>query len=268
MSDNPRDPTNHMRSIEMEIEVPGSPEEVWQAIATGPGIGSWYVPHTVEERTGGSFSASFGEGPEMQVEGRVAAWEPPHRIFLDKGEGVPGLAFEWTIEAKDGGTCIVRLVNSGFGSGESWDDQYDQMHEGWKLFLLNLKLHLMHFRGQHATASLPMAGWPGPLSQAWTKLTSALGIPASPYPRTRIDVVGEGAPTLGGTGAEAGPHRMVLLLDTPARGTGFLAAEGNDEFAGVSIWSYLYGEAGATAANADRPRWQSWLDTHAGEQET
>ena len=27
------------RSIQVEVEVPGTPEEVWQAIATGPGIG-------------------------------------------------------------------------------------------------------------------------------------------------------------------------------------------------------------------------------------
>ena len=40
------------RSIELEIEVPGTPEEVWRAIATGPGISSWYVPHRVEEHEG------------------------------------------------------------------------------------------------------------------------------------------------------------------------------------------------------------------------
>ncbi len=48
------------RSIELEIEVPGTPEEVWRAIATGPGITSWYVPHEVEEREGGAALASFG----------------------------------------------------------------------------------------------------------------------------------------------------------------------------------------------------------------
>jgi hypothetical protein len=26
------------RSVQVEVEVPGTPEEVWQAIATGPGI--------------------------------------------------------------------------------------------------------------------------------------------------------------------------------------------------------------------------------------
>ena len=51
------------RSIELEIEVVGTPEEVWQAIATGPGISSWYVPHTVEEREGGTAVAAFGPSP-------------------------------------------------------------------------------------------------------------------------------------------------------------------------------------------------------------
>jgi hypothetical protein len=40
------------RSIQVEVEVPGTPEEVWQAIATGPGISSWFVPTRSEERDG------------------------------------------------------------------------------------------------------------------------------------------------------------------------------------------------------------------------
>ena len=138
------------RSIELEVEVVGTVEEVWRAIATGPGISSWYVPQTVEEHEGGTATASFGPGPEMQVAGRVGAWEPPRRVVFDGGEGAAGLAFEWLVEARDGGVCVVRLVNTGFGSGDDWDDQYDALSEaeGWGLFLLHLKLHLEHFRGQ------------------------------------------------------------------------------------------------------------------------
>jgi uncharacterized protein YndB with AHSA1/START domain len=40
------------RSVQVEIEVPGTPEEVWQAIASGPGISSWFVPAEFEERDG------------------------------------------------------------------------------------------------------------------------------------------------------------------------------------------------------------------------
>jgi len=129
------------RSIELEIEVEVTPEEVWKAIATGPGISSWYIPHTVEEHEGGAAIASFGAGPEMQVPGRVAVRDPPRRVVFDGGEGVEGLAFEWLIEAKDAGTCIVRLVVSGFVSGSDWDDQYDAMTDGWQMFMFNLQQH-------------------------------------------------------------------------------------------------------------------------------
>ena len=32
---------NGRRSVQVEVEVPGTPEQVWQAIATGPGVGAW-----------------------------------------------------------------------------------------------------------------------------------------------------------------------------------------------------------------------------------
>jgi uncharacterized protein YndB with AHSA1/START domain len=251
------------RKIELEVEVVGTPEEVWRAIATGPGISSWYVPHQVEERTGGAATASFGEGPEMQIEGRVAAWEPPHRIVFDKGEDAGGLAFEWLIEARDEGTCIVRLVNSGFGSGEPWDAQYDAMLEGWKLFMSNLRLHLEHFPGQTATSMLPMAMWAGTRTETWARLTTALGVPAAPVIGTRVWLDAKGAPPLAGTVLDRAATRLTLLLDQPAPGTAFVAVEGHGHQFGVSIWSYLYGADAAMIATRDAPLWQQWLTDNA-----
>lgn len=37
------------RSVQVEVEVPGTPEQVWQAIATGPGVSSWFVPTKVAQ---------------------------------------------------------------------------------------------------------------------------------------------------------------------------------------------------------------------------
>ncbi|MDH3754371.1 MAG: SRPBCC domain-containing protein [Acidimicrobiia bacterium] len=251
------------RRIELEVEVPGTPEEVWRAIATGPGISSWYVPHTVDEREGGAATASFGPGPEMQIVGRVAAWEPPHRVLFDGGDGVEGLAFEWSVEARDSGTCVVRLANTGFGSGEDWDAQYDGMAEGWLLFLLNLRLHLEHFGGQAATAVLPTAMWAGPRDTTWTTLTDALGISPAAAVGERIEVSAPDAPAMAGTVVDVAPWRLVLLLDRPAPGTAFVAVEGNGEQVSVSIWSYLYGTDGAAAAERDEPLWWHWLNERA-----
>ena len=76
MTEQPQDPPG-TRSIRLEVEVPGTPEEVWEAIASGPGITAWFVPATVEGREGGTVTMSFGPG--MEESGTVQAWDPPHR---------------------------------------------------------------------------------------------------------------------------------------------------------------------------------------------
>ncbi len=255
--------TDEQRSIELEIEVPGTPEQVWRAIATGPGISSWYVPHEMQEREGGSVTASFGEAPEMQISGRVAAWEPPRRIVFDKGEGEGGLAFEWLVEAREGGTCVVRLVNSGFGSGAEWDAQYDGLAEGWLLFLLNLRLHLEHFAGRSAIAMLPMAIWPADRDATWAAVTLALGVAATPTIGERLVLNGGSSPSLAGTVVDVAERRLALVLDEPAEGTAFLVVEKYGEQSAVSIWSYLYADNAADVIGRDGPRWQQWLTEHA-----
>jgi uncharacterized protein YndB with AHSA1/START domain len=255
MSDTPR-------AIDLSIEVPGTPEEVWRAIATGPGISSWYVPHRIEERAGGAARASFGLGPEMQVDGRVAAWEQPHRVVFDDGEGAGGLAFEWLVEARDGGSCIVRLVNTGFGDGGEWDDQYDALREGWKLFLLNLRLHLEHFRGREAASALPMGMWPVDPQTAWDRFTGALGVPLSLAVGDRLDLDGGDGTRLAGTVADVAECRLVLLLDHPAPGTALLVAEGHGPGTSLSVWAYLYGDDRDMLATDLGAAWQRWLSAH------
>ena len=252
-------------SIELEVEVAGIPEEVWRAVATGPGISSWYVPHTVEEWAGGAAMASFGPGPEMQIPGRVAVWEPPRRICFDGGEGVDGLEFEWTVEPAGEDRCVVRLVNSGFGEGNEWDAQYDAMVEGWGLFMSNLGLHLEHFGGQTAVSVLPTAMGISSRDEQWAGLTTALGISSAPKVGERIEANSPDAPPLAGTVVEAGPYRIALLLDEPAPGTAFVAVESFGEHAGASVWLYLYGADGAEAAERDGPLWQDWLTGALGE---
>src|SRR5688500_5892750 len=100
------------RSVQVEAEVPGTPEEVWRAIPTGPGITSWFVPSEVEERVGGSTVCHFGPG--MDSVASITEWNPPHRYIAvtkeDMGPGTPDVATEWIVEARAGGQCVVRVV--------------------------------------------------------------------------------------------------------------------------------------------------------------
>ena len=74
------------RSIQVEVEVPGTPEEVWQAIATGPGISSWFVPAEFEERDGKPVAVNLNFGPGMEPRSVVTAWDPP-RLFAKEADG-------------------------------------------------------------------------------------------------------------------------------------------------------------------------------------
>jgi uncharacterized protein YndB with AHSA1/START domain len=62
------------RSVQVEVEVPGTPEEVWQAIASGPGISSWFVPAEFEERDGMPVAVKLNFGPGMESRSVVTAW--------------------------------------------------------------------------------------------------------------------------------------------------------------------------------------------------
>lgn len=136
-----RDP----RVITLEVEVAGTPEQVWEAIATGPGISAWLQPTTVDERVGGTFAFDMGSG--RNDSGKVTAWEPPHRFATGRvqwrAEGAPtaSLATEWHVETLSGGTCVVRLVMSGFGTGAAWDREIQQLAEGMRRALESLRLY-------------------------------------------------------------------------------------------------------------------------------
>jgi uncharacterized protein YndB with AHSA1/START domain len=240
--------TDQNRAIDLSVEVPGTVEQVWETIATGPGITSWFVPHTVEGRAGGVATMDFGPGMGVET-ARVAVWEPPHRLVLES-EGEHPLAYEWLVEARSGGTCVVRLVNSGFGTGDDWDAQYDGLDTGWRLFLENLRLHQERFAGQAARSIIPTHMLPGGRDDAFARVCAALGIPADVTAGARFRTAGGGVPSVSGTVDRVlrlpRATAYLLLLDEPAPGHGFLTAEGTPEAdaVAVSLYLYLYG-AGA-----------------------
>ena len=116
------------RSVQVEVEVPGTPEEVWQAIATGPGVSSWFVPTEIVEQDGKPVAVKSNFGPGMESTATVTSWDPP-RKFTAESPGwtpeTPTMATEWSVEARAGGVCVVRVVHSLFASTDDWDNQLE-----------------------------------------------------------------------------------------------------------------------------------------------
>src|SRR5437773_9264157 len=169
---------NGRRSVQVEFEVQGTPEEVWQALATGPGISSWFVPTDIDERDGKPVAVNYHFGPGMEIRSVVTAYDAP-RTFAQEGEGMtpgsPPMATEWRIEARAGGICIVRFVHSLFASTDDWDNQLESAASGWPGFFRTLRIYLEHFRGQRSALMQFVALVAGTEAEAWEALTAALG---------------------------------------------------------------------------------------------
>src|SRR5262245_43177399 len=172
-----KDPSGR-RFVAVETEVPGTPEEVWQAIATGPGLTAWFVPTQLEERPKGSMEMNFGPGMESKAE--IQEWDPPRRFTAENKEGMgpgsPAMATEWTVEAKTGGTCRVRVVHSWFASTDDWDKQFESVEKGWPAFFRILNRYLTNFRGQPCTQVQLMSIAPGPKEKTWVEFAQPLGL--------------------------------------------------------------------------------------------
>jgi uncharacterized protein YndB with AHSA1/START domain len=249
------------RSVQVEVEVPGTPEEVWQAIATGPGISSWFVPTEFEERDGKPVAVTLNFGPGMESRSVVTAWDPP-RMFAAQGEGwggSPPIADEWSVEARGGGICVVRVVHSLFASTDDWDNQLEGTESGWPGFFRILRIYLTHFRGQRSAMMQWIAPAAGTEAEAWGTLTAALGLKGvSAGQRCTAPA---GVPALSGVveHVSQSPSTALLRLDQPGPGA---AAFGAVNFGGsimVTLSFYLYGDQAAGTVARETPLWQAWV---------
>lgn len=254
------------RYVQAEVEVPGTPEEVWDAIATGPGITSWFVPARVEEREGGSVVCSFGPG--MDSLAQITKWNPPHSFAADSrdavGPGVPPVATEWIVEAREGGTCTVRVVHSWFADSDAWDNQYEGHTHGWRSFFRVLRMYLAHYRGQHGVQAQLMGVAPLPREAAWEAWTRPLGLFEAAVGQ-RVGTPAD-APRLAGTvewaGEPAWQEDLLIRLDEPAPGIAHLVPHAMGGQVYLAMRLYLYGPDAPAAAARAEAEWQAWLGEH------
>jgi uncharacterized protein YndB with AHSA1/START domain len=252
---------NGRRSISVEVEVPGTPEEVWDAIATGPGISKWFVPAQVEPRVGGKMVLNFGPGMDSVSE--VTGWDAPHRFSANSdglGPGAPQMATEWTVEGRSGGTCIVRVVHSLFAETDDWDKQLGEVESGWPSFFVVLRMYLSHYRGQPGAHFQVMAPVAGTTIEAWRTLVGRLGLGALAV-GAKIQSQAGTAPLSGiveMAGPESHPNQAIVRLDQPAPGAAVLSTCGMGGQAFFVGSFYFFGPKAQDGLKAERD-WQEWL---------
>ena len=246
--------------LEFSVEVPGTPEQVWHAIATARGMSAWFTPTQLEEHVGGSLH--FDMGADMGADGHVVAWEPPYRLVYaedwaalmgtDPGSLSP-LTSEFVVEARSGGTCVVHVTSSGFGIGADWEQGFwDEMAPGWMPHFDTLRLYLAHFAGQDATHWEAQASHPGSPEALWSTVRDALGISAE---STQADVRGHR-----GTVEKLGDRHALLRVEAPVPGMLTLATyKERGDRATVAARGFLFSPDAAEVAPRERQEWESWL---------
>jgi uncharacterized protein YndB with AHSA1/START domain len=180
-----------------ESEVAATPEQVWEAISTGPGIDSWFMGRNEVLPIGGSVTeqSEMGKGSTVRTEfggyapeSTVTAWDPLRRLAYGTAPAGDGrfVAYEFLIEGREQGSTVLRMVTSGFLPGDDWADEYEAMTKGLALFFRTLVEYVTYFAGRTATPVTAFGprvdDWPA----AWRMLGGALGLAGSAAEGDRV----------------------------------------------------------------------------------
>lgn len=229
---------DHLMRMELAIAVDAPPDVVWTAIATGSGLSMWFLESEVEERVGGR--VVFHMGPEMSSEGEVTAWEPPARMAYAEPDwvelagrentGQQPLVSEFLIEAASGGTSILRVVSSAYGTGADWEREwFADMVANWAPSFDTFARYVARHAGQPGARVSADIGAVGDAPSLWHRAIDLLGASS-----VGADVrIGEASGTVERYTDEPNVRELLIRVDAPAPGFGVMGAHDLGEGAAV-----------------------------------
>lgn len=133
------------RYIEKTVVIDSPVDVVWHALTDAEELTRWFpVDARVKPGLGGSIWLSWGSGCEGEAP--ITGWEPGRHLQWTEARGAVKIAVDFHLEGK-GGTTVVRLVQSGFGDGPDWDDEFHMVDGGWSYFMQHLRWYLDKHRG-------------------------------------------------------------------------------------------------------------------------
>ena len=234
------------RRIELEIPLEASPDEVWDAITTRAGLTAWFAPMDVAPDEHGN-----------STDGIVTRWEPGkgYAVHTSPGEDGSTTSYEYLIEARDGGTAVLRFTQTGF-YGDDWESEYEATARGWGLYFHTLVQYLTFFPRRPAIYIEAAGPDASSTPEAWKQLRAALGLIDAPVAlgkEIRLEVPSL-APVVGVLDHN-GPSHLGIRTDEA-----LLRFHGRHLLGmSVALGHYYYGDHQNQAQLQEA--WQSWLTT-------
>ncbi len=162
------------RAVEREIEINAPVAMVWKTLTDAEELTRWFPANArVTPGVGGSIWMSWPDSPGSQVP--IEIWEPEQHLRTGPAPGAEArIATDYYLESRGRGT-VLRVVSSGFGLGDEWDELYAAWGGGWDFELRGLRHYLERHPGRkRVIASASVAYTCGP-EEAWRRLTEAGG---------------------------------------------------------------------------------------------
>jgi uncharacterized protein YndB with AHSA1/START domain len=241
----------HEFEIKQETQVDATPEQVWEAVATGKGWDSWFMGRNeIEPREGGAVRRSIGG---FTATSTVTAWDPPKR-FVSRGDEAPDGSlhqFDYQIEPREGGGSAIKYVHSGF-LGDDWEAEYAAMSEGDPMYFHKLAEYVTYFSGRFATP-IDVTGPEVPdREHAFAVIKAGLGLSGDLADGAEVRLTPAGFPPIEGVVDYVSPS--FIGVRTPDALYRFIYS-----FVGtVMVGHHLFGDG------VDRPAveqaWRTWLD--------
>jgi uncharacterized protein YndB with AHSA1/START domain len=230
--------------VRWEGELPGSPQEVWDAFTVH--TTGWYWKIEYDSRVGGAERGLTPGG------GAVAVWDPPRRfVTRSQGDGDGFNQLDYRIEPRGAGTYL-RYVHRGV-IAENYDLELDACRRHTTFYYHSLAEYLRHFSGRDAayiSAEAPASSASG----GFAAMRRALNVPEEVAVGDRVRLEPAGLDPIEG---------VVDYATSPFLGV--RSADALYRFYGRDAWGWPVGVAHHLfAEDADEAvsqrAWSAWLD--------
>ena len=155
----------------------------WRALTDADQLTGWYVERAEVDRAGGQYFISWERGWTVGARSTsgshliVSAWSISRQVVATRAQMILHLrsrSSRSTPSRRQGGTTVLRMVNSGIPDSADWDSFYDGTDVGWDGFFLALRHYILHHAGEPRSAFWIMAPFTDQAEVGWERLTAAL----------------------------------------------------------------------------------------------